>query len=170
MRLTIAIVLLIPAIAHAAAPSLEQARAAYAEADNDRALALLDQATHEAPNDTEWTAIYELMTTIHAAYGRREDARDAMLQLIERNPRYVPPDKSSPKILEAYGAARALYERAHPQLVLTPPVPLPPSTPVYERAWFWIAAGGVVAALGTYLAVRYANPGTPAGDFTGGKF
>ncbi len=163
MRLVaFALVCSVSATAVAAAPSLREAQSAYADDEYDKALALLDQATHEAPDDDEWVSIHELMAIIHAIFDQRDETRDAMLRILERRPRYSPPELSAPKILEAYGAARAIYERSHPAVEMSI---APPAQPIYSRWWFWAGAAGAVAigALAIFAATSQDAPSSDLG-------
>lgn len=137
-----------------AADKLEQARSAYLEVENDRAFQLLDQALAAEPTDEEWLAIQEMRAIMYATYDRRTEARDTMRTIIERRPAYTPPPQSSPKILEAYGAAKAI------DMSVAPPV-----KHWYANKWMWIGLGVVAAAATTTAILIYNNPDAPRGTY-----
>jgi hypothetical protein len=137
-----------------AADKLEAARAAYLDIENERAQQLLDEALAAQPTDDEWLQIQEMRAVMYAAYDRRNEARETMRTIIERRPGYTPPPQSSPKILEAYGAAKAIDMNAPP-----------PPPRWYANKWIWIGAGVVAAAATTWAIIAYNNPDAPDGTY-----
>lgn len=142
------------ALSTAAADKLDAARAAYLEVENERALQLLNEALLLEPTDDEWLAIQEMRAVIHATYDRRTEARDTMREIIARHPDYRPPPQSSPKILEAYGAAKAIDLRQ------APPVPH-----WYTNKWVWLGVGVAAVAASTFAIIAYNNPDAPNGSY-----
>lgn len=162
MRLVAIALLLLPASALAAiADTVAAARAAYLDVEHERAMRLLEQALQESPNDAQWIEIHELQAVIHVTYDRRNQARDAMKQILLRRRDYVPPPQSPPKILEAYGAAKA--ELTRQGIDMQAPPPEPPRW--YTNKWLWLGVGVVAAGVTTYVLLQYNDPDAPRADF-----
>lgn len=110
--------------------TLDQAKALYASAAYDEALAILDRA---APTD-DVTSFLEYRVLCLLALDRSDEARRTIETLLRQNPQYLPPaDQMSPRIqkvfldvrrdalprivLDRYGTAKAAFERKDPQAV-----------------------------------------------------
>ncbi|MEE8408434.1 MAG: hypothetical protein V3T05_02400 [Myxococcota bacterium] len=85
---------------------LVKAKKAYQAMQYNRVLPALKRALKIAKGKEEKSEIYELMGLIHATYDRDEHARSAFVKLLEINPGFELPPDSSPKIRDAFVAAR----------------------------------------------------------------
>ena len=147
----------LPFVAGAANPFLDQAQQAYEQFEYDRVIPLLDRALRLARTPAEEVAIYSFLAQMHVTYDRTEEARRAFVEVLRRQPDFVLPQASSPKIAAVLDQARAEAARK-PSAPVTPPPPGPLRPPIDDGAaeggrtilgrwWFWTAIGAVVVGV-----------------------
>src|SRR5262245_28801543 len=110
--------------------TLAQAKALYASADYDEALAVLDRLQNDAPPADTTIAEYRVYCLL--ALNRRDEAKKNIEAILKNNPLFVPSeDQASPRVrsvfrdvrrqslpqivVERYAMAKASFERKDPQ-------------------------------------------------------
>jgi len=166
--------------------SLRAAKRAYKNFEYDRVLPLLEKARGETDDPTELVKIHELEATVHLSQGRPADAEKAFVSLLRAEPDFELAKKASPKLREAFAAAKQQVASepapprpaptsidAAPATVVTPTdgptdlkVTSEPSA-FYEEWWFWTVVGAVAVAGagGSYLVWRTTLPSDPETKF-----
>ncbi len=116
----------------------------------------------------------------YAIFKRSAEAESTFDELLQRDPSFAPADSESPRIREAYVAAKARRvvaaplppEIATPAPVVTATATPPP--PAQGKTWLWVAGGLVVAAgIATLLILRPwedDEPGRTVPDSQLGRF
>lgn len=93
---------------------LTRARAAYEQLDYDKVTPLLEQALAQSNTVDDEVAIYELLGLIHVTYGRDQEAQNAFVELLKRQPEFQLPGESSPKIVSVFEQAKSELARRQP--------------------------------------------------------
>lgn len=96
--------------AQAANRFLAKAKRAYYKLDYARVTPLLEKALQQPSTKEEEKEIYVLLATMHATYNRPKDARDAFVKVLDRDPDFTLPPKSSPKLRKALQAAKRIRQ------------------------------------------------------------
>jgi hypothetical protein len=118
----ILLILLCGAPAFAANPYLERARALYADLEFSAARQQLEIARQVPTNDPrEQREVLDLLARCQVAEGKRAAAEKTFAELLALDPHHEPPRDVSPKILDAFGAAKArIFAPGFVQLVELP--------------------------------------------------
>jgi hypothetical protein len=167
MRLAV-LLLLLPAPALAAGDALEQARKAFAALEYERVPPLLEKALKHTKDPHEEARIYELWAHVHVAYEEEDEARDAFIEVLRREPNFTPAPGTSPKIVAAFRAAQAKLRGGETPPEEAPVVAAPlaaPDEPLYMRWWVWAAAGAVVVGGGVALGWVLLRDEPPPHDY-----
>ncbi|HLL55512.1 MAG TPA: hypothetical protein VK447_18275 [Myxococcaceae bacterium] len=116
------LVLLCGAPAFAANRYLERARALYADLEFSAARQQLEIARQVPTNDPrEQREVLDLLARCQVAEGKRAAAEKTFAELLALDPHFEPPRDVSPKILDAFGAAKArIFAPGFVQLVELP--------------------------------------------------
>lgn len=152
----------------ACAEALEQAEERYVEAEYDAAMQQLAPCLNRTDlPESQTVAVYRLLTLSHIKKGELEDAKLAVVELLDRVPGYVP----DPVIdLPAYVSLVQLV-RDQVQLAITPGPPEETAEPLpdlrveeRQRSWFeanrsWLIAGGVAVGVVTGLVLSAGGGG-----------
>ena len=100
----------VPSRADAKSKLLIKARKAYEDLDYGKAQALLQKALKANASFADQIEIYMLLATVHAVYGRDDQARAAFLEVIKRDPDRELPPETSPKIRAAFADAKEVWK------------------------------------------------------------
>lgn len=144
-------------------PDVRRAVADYEALSYGNVIPLLVKALNrpELAESDRRTALAYLART-YAIFKRQSESESTFVELLERDPAFAPADSESPRIREAFQAAKArrVVSQSEPipaapapdptQVVVTAPPPEP------NRTWLWVGAGAVVvaAAVTVLLIVR----------------
>lgn len=140
-------------------PDVRHAVADYEALSYGNVIPLLVKALNrpELSEPDRRTALAYLART-YAIFKRQSEAESTFVELLERDPSFAPADSESPRIREAFQAAKL-------RRVVSQPAPIPPPTPPQglvttpppepNRTWLWVGAGAgvVVAAAVTVLLI-----------------
>ena len=97
----------------------------------------------------------------YAIFKRSAEAESTFHELLQRDPSFAPADSESPRIREAYVAAKArrvLMAPLPPEIAAPAPVvtaTAAPPPPTHDKTWLWVAGGVVITAgIATLLILR----------------
>jgi hypothetical protein len=159
-------ILLLLAVSTAPSAELTQAERAFSAGEYQEVQPLVARALAGSLSNAERVrALLELLAITSAAFANGRAAVDAFERVLRLAPGYRPPASASPKVLSAFGEAKAGLDVAA-ALALPPstaPVTARSEPPVWKRWWFWTAAGVLVAG-GAVAAVQLSRGQVPPGD------